>query len=689
MVSHAQSTLLSYFAAPSGTRCCTAEDTAGNIIIVYWNYASPSLTSYDISVMEFDPSVHYMATVSTTAPFFPNAAAVDPGGSLWVVGRNVLMKLTSGQTTTVALGGKGPYGETVGHAVAIDKSGNTYVAGTTNQTDFPVTPGAFQGFSSVSMLTNLPGFQFGFVSKFSNTGARLLSTVIFGVQTTCPSAPCGSPQTVPLAIAVGAGGIVTIAGTTDTVDYPVTANAAQSACKCNDSSGNMFVTRLNAGFSGLIWSTFLGGTPPYPFLGETVSGISLEPDGGVVIAGMTTDPDFPTTTGTIEPALPAQATAGPAHNYHGFVSRLNSTGTAWIFSTYLGGSVGETISGLQTDSQGNCWIAGETGSQDFPTPPGTLQLGLALVLEIASDGSHFLVSEHIPGGTDGGILSNPDGTLTVVGATRYFAGGFLSDNSGSLLRLPAGPVQGVSFLGVADSAATRPAGTVAPGEFLSLYGTDLGPAGGAGAEIDSAGRIGSALGGTTVSFDGEPMPLLWASDHQINVLAPYRIATQSQTTLQVTTPAGSSQSLNLTVVATQPNIFTVVNQDGTVNGSNNPAELGSVLTLYGSGGGALSQSLPDGTIASASAPSPVAPVSVILSVSGTSYLCNNQTLPLVYAGPSPGMVVNALQVNFRLQITKEPASGFNYCIYGPDIQLRAGNQSSEFFKIYWNSGSGF
>lgn len=478
---------------------------------------------------------------------------------------------------------------------------------------------------------------------------------------------------------------MTIAGTTDTVDYPVTANAAQSTCKCNDFAGNMFVTRLNAGFSGLIWSTFLGGTEPYTSMGETVSGISLEPDGGVVIAGMTADPDFPTTTGTIEPALPAQATAGPHH--HGFVSRLNSTGTAWIFSTYLGGSLVESISGLQTDSQGNCWIAGYTGSQDFPTPPGTLQLGPALVLEIAADGSHFLVSEHIPGGTDGGILSNPDGTLTVVGSpTRY--GGSLSDNSGSLLRLPAGPVQGVSILGVADSAATHPGGTVAPGEFLSLYGTGLGPAGGAGAEIDSSGRIGSALGGTTVWFDGEPMPLLWTSDHQINVLAPYKIATQSQTTLQVATPAGSSQALNLTVVSTQPNIFTVVNQDGTVNGPDDPAALGSVLTLYGSGGGALSQSLPDGTIASTSAPATVAPVSVILSVSGTNYLCNNQTLPLVYSGPSPGLVVNALQVNFKLQITEEPTSGFDYCRYGPDIQLRVGNQGSDFFAIYWNSGSG-
>lgn len=183
----AQSTLLSYFVAPSGAQCCTAEDTTGNIFIVYWKYAG---TSYDISAMEFDPSFHYVATVSTNnAPFIPNAAAVDPTGSLWVVGRNVLMKLTSGQTTTVALGGKGPYGETVGHAVAIDKSGNIYVAGTTNQTDFPVTPGAFQGFPSLSLLTYLPDSQFGFVSKFSNMGARLLSTMIFGIQTTCPSRP--------------------------------------------------------------------------------------------------------------------------------------------------------------------------------------------------------------------------------------------------------------------------------------------------------------------------------------------------------------------------------------------------------------------------------------------------------------------------------------------------------------------
>ena len=141
--------------------------------------------------------------------------------------------------------------------------------------------------------------------------------------------------------------------------------------------------------------------------------------------------------------------------------------------------------------------------------------------------------------------------------------------------------------------------------------------------------------------------------------------------MQVLTPAGSSQTLDLTVVPTQPNVFVIVNADGTVNGPDHPAVAGSILTMYLSGAGALNQSLPDGSVASNPAPSPVAPVSITELGVGTLFgECPNVTQQVLYAGGSPGLVVNALQVNFLYQ--PPPASA---CYYSSP-QLTIGNAVS-------------
>jgi uncharacterized protein (TIGR03437 family) len=519
--------------------------------------------------------------------------------------------------------------------------------------------------------------------------------MIWGMQVTCPNASpgtpsCALPATTPAAIAVDASGAVTIAGSTNAADYPVTAGAPQSVCKCRAESGNIFLTRLSADFKSLIWSTFLGGTGPFAeSMTETVSGIALEPDGGAVVAGTTSDPDFPVTPGALEAAPPAGASNGA-----GFVTRVNAAGTTWVFSTYLAGSDNDFISAIQADLQGNIWLTGSTTSPDFPSLPGSLQLGNAFVLHLAADGSRLLFSERIPGAATGGfygnylpltrllillfevnspfnLWTNPDGTLTVSGGSILTDATGATSASGWLLRLPAAQVSGVSLLGVADSAASQTGGFVAPGEFISIYGTGLGPAAGAGAALDSSGRIASQLGGTQVLFDGRAVPLLWASATQINLLAPYEIAGQATTTMQVLTPAGSSQTLDLTVVPTQPNVFVIVNADGTVNGPDHPAVAGSILTMYVSGAGAMFPDLPDGAVAPNPAPSPIGRVSITnLGVGTLVGECPDVTQQVLYAGGSPGLVVNALQVNFLYQ--PPPASA---CYYSSP-QLTIGNAVS-------------
>ena len=243
----------------------------------------------------------------------------------------------------------------------------------------------------------------------------------------------------------------------------MTANAPQSVCNCEYGGHNAFLTRLSADFGSLIWSTFLGGDPPYDGGSWTmVSGIALETDGGAVVVGATWDRDFPVTPGAIETVLPAQA-GGVVR------SRLHHPNQCYRHgvdtSTYLGGSVSDSISGVQTDSQGNIWITGSTDSPDFPALAGTLQLGRDLVYELAADGSHLLCSERIPGVSSeetmdqAQIWINPDGTLTVLGSQ---VGNLAAPGDSSvLLLLPAGPVEGISLLGIADSASTLTGGVPA------------------------------------------------------------------------------------------------------------------------------------------------------------------------------------------------------------------------------------
>jgi uncharacterized protein (TIGR03437 family) len=114
----------------------------------------------------------------------------------------------------------------------------------------------------------------------------------------------------------------------------------------------------------------------------------------------------------------------------------------------------------------------------------------------------------------------------------------------------------------------------------------------------------------------------------------------------------------------------------TVNSADHPAPLGSILTLYASGPGVLSPALPDGSVAPNSAPQPTAKIRVYMP----RYLsCGDELEPVLYAGGSPGLVQNVLQVNFRL----ERQVVFMQCAADDSIYLTAGNVAGQLFNIYW------
>ena len=153
---------------------------------------------------------------------------------------------------------------------------------------------------------------------------------------------------------------------------------------------------------------------------------------------------------------------------------------------------------------------------------------------------------------------------------------------------PAVASGGPVLSGVVD-AASYGAGTVAPGEMVTLFGSGMGPANLAGASLDSSGKVSSAVPGTRVLFDGTPSPILYTRNDQVSVVVPYEVANQVVTQVSVEYLGVLSAPMALTVAPAMPGIFTtdasgkgqgaILNQDNSLNSSLNPAGVGSVAIL--------------------------------------------------------------------------------------------------------------
>lgn len=207
----------------------------------------------------------------------------------------------------------------------------------------------------------------------------------------------------------------------------------------------------------------------------------------------------------------------------------------------------------------------------------------------------------------------------------------------------------VRMNGVVNSASFA-AGAVAPGEFLSIFGANLGPTQGVGTQLTPNGtHVTTNLGGVRVLFDGAAAPMIYASAGQVNVVAPFALAGKSQTTVQVEYNGVQSSGQTLPVVQSAPGIFTslgtgvgqaaALNQDSTANNDFFPDPQGSVVVIYAMGAGQTSPAGEDGLITGSSPPKPVLPVTVTIG---------GHNANVVYAGNAPGLVSGVLQVNAQI-----------------------------------------
>ncbi len=325
-------------------------------------------------------------------------------------------KLTASGSNLVYSTYLGGTGDDFSTGIAVDSSGNAYVGGLTSASDFPVTHGSFQ--------TSYGGGPFdGFVAKINPLGTALVYSTYLG----------GSQEDHVNGIALDASGDAFLAGQTNSANFPVqgafqprytagTCGSALSSFPCSEG----FVTELNSVGSGLVYSSYLGGTAA-----SYGSGIALDSSGAAYVTGWTTSKDFPVTQGAfdttwggtnevfvakIAPAgaaidyatylgsiYPDQANAiavdssgdayiaGYAYDgkfpissplqavsgglYDAIVSEFDATGSTLVFSTYLGGAGDEAANDLALDSYGNVYVAGDTFSTDFPITPSAMTTG--------------------------------------------------------------------------------------------------------------------------------------------------------------------------------------------------------------------------------------------------------------------------------------------------------------------------
>lgn len=297
-----------------------------------------------------------------------------------------------------------------GHSIALDPSGNIYVTGFTTSSDFPLV-NAFQ--------SNFGGAQDSYALKLDKDGSTIVYSTYLG----------GTQSDRGYGIAADPSGNAIVAGNTLSINFPAS-NAFQS--KLGGGLGDAFITKFAAD-GKVTFSTFLGGNG-----NDQAYDVARDDDGNIIVTGFTTSQNFP-----VQKAL--------YPNYLGggddvFITKFNETGTALVFSTYLGGTGSDNGVRLTVDKDKNIYVTGYTASFDFPlkNPPQLLPGGLAdpstptfdaFLIKLHPDGQDADFSTYIGGeDTEGGVgvAVDKNGFIYLAGFTnsiQFYAinalGGFL------------------------------------------------------------------------------------------------------------------------------------------------------------------------------------------------------------------------------------------------------------------------
>jgi uncharacterized protein (TIGR03437 family) len=514
------------------------------------------------------------------------------------------------------------------NAIAVDSSGNVFIAGMTTAAEFPLV-NPLQGAPAIN------GQNTGFLIKLAPDGDILFSTFLGG--TKGMSALNG--------LAVDLQGNVYVTGMTNASDYPSTpglpADSADSAV-VGPISAAWFAkissdgTRIiyAGGISSSAYACGLGSTCFLSAIATVGVAIAVDPSGNAYLAGNT----YGSLTGTPGALL--------TNGIGAFAMKVNADGNGIEYLTLLGtgnfiptgiapGSQPENlVSAIAVDSAGDLYLAGQTSDPNFPATAGAFQSSLptgppasslalsspsGFVAKLNPTGSGMVWASFLGGSSDVGatiarnLAVDDAGNVWVSGTTtslnfpstfNFSSGEFLVEfnSAGSALLYSAqlpfesvaagltidtsgflhaagetgivcsfspasapGLTAGPEIFGLTNSAGGGLGGIVAPGELISIYGLNLGPLTPATAQANSAGNIPTTLGGVQMTINGTLAPLLYVSATQINAVAPIELTASSAAALSLTTNNASAPDFRVAVDSAAPEVFAGSSGTGALN----------------------------------------------------------------------------------------------------------------------------
>src|ERR1035437_821911 len=604
--------------------------------IVWWRVLSGSNDDRALS-MVLGPDGSVYVTGTTRSPDFPTTS-----GSLQPASAS---KLTQGFAAKLSPAGAVVYSTYLagaaiaGNSIATDSSGHAFITGYLPPgTAFPTSPGAVTGGPP------FPGSGNTFVLELDATGSSaLLAITGFG----------GSAITLDRQGNIYAAGdyAASIAPSTPGAFHSISPNLL-----CNSFLFSFPCTqvaaKINPTGTQLIYATYISGT-----YGARPAAIAVDAAGNLILAGSTNSPDYPTTPQGYQPAIqfiPVFTKLSQVPEAVGYLTKLNASGTALVWSTFFGGvGTPAQIGAIAIDAAGNIVFTGTGYSSDLPglstTPVASRPTStnpLAFVARLSPDGAVLSPTQLLPPLHFGGpVAVRGDGMVLVA---SY-------DGNGSVLQAVSLSTAATRVTVIADSADNARLSSVAPGQLITLYGNNLAPA--APGVIDPT----QPLTGLSVKFNGTAAPLLYASATQINLQVPFEIAGQSQVTLEVSSALASppvSESHILAVIDRQPSVFLLpedftgtvfaaascngqsvsglrplaLTADGTLNTCANPAPSGSAVTIFMNGLGVTTPPQTTGTLSNSLTVLSPGPVPLISPGQASATILSTSTIPGAIAG---------------------------------------------------------
>ncbi len=379
----------------NGDAYVTGQTASADFPTVTGGYSTSKKAEFDAFVTKISAdgsTLIYSTYVGGSGEDSGNAIAVDAAGDAFVAGGTSSSNFPHNGGYQTTLNGSldafvfelNPTGTALTYSTFLGGSsddfasgialhgGNAYVVGQTFSTDFP---------TNNPIQPNIAGASNGFVTELNSSGSALVYSTYLG----------GGTSDFAAAVAVDSSGKAYVTGATQNSSFPTTQGAFQTSCgtaaNCNGGLPDAFVTVYNAAGNAYVYSTFLGGEGI-----DQGQGIAVDASGDAYVTGLTQSSHFP---------LKSALYSALGGTQDAFVTELNPSGSALVYSTFLGGSLTDAGTSIALDGNNNVYVTGQTGSSNFPTASptqGTLGgANDAFVSEISPSGSQLLFSTYLGG----------------------------------------------------------------------------------------------------------------------------------------------------------------------------------------------------------------------------------------------------------------------------------------------------